>query len=370
MHTLRVPKKFGSKRSKRKVMKLEDLAEKISRETDIPLCGRDVERVVAALLKTPVFWHVVEHSEEPVPVVASTLRLLQEMGLVETPEDALVFTPKGRDFVAEKGICVPMNHVCQSCLGRTVVNDAFDEALGLFKSVQEKRPKPLRIFDQAFVTPETTFARIALADARGDIRGKEIVVLGDDDLVALALAITRLPKTVTILEIDERIISFQKEQARKLKIENLRIKRHDLRKPLPEDIIGKFDVFFCDPPETVAAFDAFIGRGALSLKGPGNAGYFGVTTAESSFSKWKALQESLIARGFVITDLIRRFNEYENWDYAEEMRAWEMAPIKIRPVENWYRSAMFRVELVEKTGISNDDLTDRDIYNDQESSTV
>ncbi|MFP4481792.1 MAG: bis-aminopropyl spermidine synthase family protein [Thermovirgaceae bacterium] len=351
-------------------MELQDFAETLSRETGIPLCGRDVERVAAALLRTPDFWHIIEYSEEPVPVVASTLRMFEEKGLVERRPDGVFLTSEGEIAFRNKGIRPVVNHICSRCKGRTVVDDDFSEALCLFKSIHGKRPQALRIFDQAFVTPETTFARIALADNHGDIRGKDILVLGDDDLVGLGLAFTQLPKSVTVIEIDERIIDFERKESRHAGIKTLVARKHDLRKPLPEDLLRCFDAFFCDPPETVAAFDAFIGRGAVSLKGPGGAGYFGLTSAESSFAKWKLLQEGLASKGFVLTDLIRGFNEYVNWDYAEDMRAWKMAPVKNRPRRNWYRSAMLRVELVEKRHIQNEDLTDSEIYNDLESSTV
>jgi predicted methyltransferase len=67
-----------------------------------------------------------------------------------------------------------------------VVVAAFVEALRRFDSIHGRRPPALRVFDQAYVAPETTFARIALADSHGDIRGKDIVILGDDDLRGLA----------------------------------------------------------------------------------------------------------------------------------------------------------------------------------------
>jgi len=351
-------------------MELKDIAETVSQETGIPLCRRDVERVAAALLRTSDFWHIIEYSEEPVPVVASTLRIFEQKGIIEVRNDGVFLTPVGEWTFQKRGIQPVGDHLCPHCKGRTVVKDAFAEAMSRFESIHHKRPQALRVFDQAYVTPETTFARIALADSHGDVRGRDILVLGDDDLMGLGLALTQLPKSVTVIEIDERIVDFEKEESSRAGIKTLKATKYDLRKPLPESLLDSFDVFFCDPPETVAAFDAFIGRGALSLKGPGGAGYFGLTSAESSFAKWKILQESLLARGFVLTDLIRGFNEYVNWDYVEDMRAWEMAPVKTPPGRNWYRSAMFRVELVSKGPIPNTDLTDSEIYNDRESSTV
>ncbi|NJE13887.1 bis-aminopropyl spermidine synthase family protein, partial [Thermococcus sp. LS2] len=77
---------------------------------------------------------------------------------------------------------------------------------------------------------------------------------------------------------------------------NIEIFTFDLRKPLPDYALRKFDTFITDPPETVDAIRvdairAFVGRGIATLKGPGCAGYFGITRRESSLDKWRDIQK-------------------------------------------------------------------------------
>jgi len=346
------------------------LARNVANVTKIPWNGRNAERVLSSLLLTDDFWNIVSLSCEPLPAVAAALKLMAKEGMVSFSEYGVTLTQKGRDFIEREGISPWHLHTCPRCDGRTVViDDEFKEAFDRFLKIQIDRPEAIRDFDQGYVTPETTFARIMLADTRGDLRGKSIIVLGDDDLVGIALGLTGLARRVVVLELDERLINFEREIASKYGL-SVDVMAHDLRKPLPQEMLGNFDVFFCDPPETVEAFDAFVGRGIIALKGEGGSGYFGITHAESSFCKWRVLEMRLLQRGLVITDIIQDFNVYMNWEYVEEMHAWDLAPVKQAPIQNWYKSAMVRVEMVEKLEMPNEDLTDRDIYNDAESSTM
>ena len=132
--------------------------------------------------------------------------------------------------------------------------------------------------------------------------------------------------------------------------------------------MGRFDTFFTDPPETVEAM-RFVGRGISALKGVGGAGFLASRGGE--FARQVAVgRASALGYGVAITDIIHHFNEYVNWGYLEQMKAWELAPVKQFPSKNWYYSYMFRIEVVESVEISNADMTGRDIYTDSESSTV
>lgn len=78
----------------------------------------------------------------------------------------------------------------------------------------KERPEAIQDFDQGYVTPESTLARVALAWNWGDLEGKEVLVLGDDDLTGLAAALTGLPKRVVVLDADPRIVRFLERAAK------------------------------------------------------------------------------------------------------------------------------------------------------------
>ncbi|SMO63321.1 hypothetical protein SAMN06269117_11538 [Balnearium lithotrophicum] len=348
---------------------LEQIASEAEKRTQVPAYPRSVEKVISAIMTSNNFWKIVDLSDEPLPLVAEILKLLKEHDLVIFEGNQILLTEAGAELARRLGIEPFVSHKCPTCKGRgVIIDDSLREAYEKFLKIQENRPPAIHQFDQGYVTPENTFARVALADDRGDLRGKKVVVLGDDDLMSIALALSGLPKKVTILEIDERLVNFIKEVSDKYNL-NIDARVHDLRQPLPEDVLGAYDTFFTDPPETVEAIKAFVGRGVATLKGPRCAGYFGVTRRESSADKWRRIQRVLIDMGLVITDLIHNFNEYVNWDYYEEMRGWQLTPVKEPPKDIWYRSTQFRVETVRGFEGFNEPIVG-DIYNDAESSTT
>ena len=193
----------------------------------------------------------------------------------------------------------------------------------------------------------------------------------EDDLTGLAVALTRKARRVLVLDIDARLIDLDNQAFQELGISNAEARVWDLREPFPPEWLGAFDVFVTDPPETQAAFCAFIARGIAALRGEGGAGYFGLTLRESSLYKWREFQRALVEEwGAVITDIRQDFNAYMNWDYHEETRASRIVPVRRPPAEIWYRSAWYRIELVREPARWNEPIQDEAFYQDEEGSTT
>jgi len=205
------------------------------------------------------------------------------------------------------------------------------------------RPVANANFDQWFMLPEHALHRVGFINARGDLLNKRILVIGDDDLLGIALAITGLPSEVVVLELDQRIIDFTNSIAAS---HNLRLSAEtiDCRLALPEKFMQSFDVFACDPVETVEGCKVFMSRGAAALKGKGSTIYFGLTTLECSKLKWFNIQKNSHAMGFAITDVIRNFTEYPDPGWEEQLPIWKK--LQCKPTSTWYRSALCRLESV------------------------
>ncbi|AEH23995.1 N(4)-bis(aminopropyl)spermidine synthase [Pyrococcus yayanosii] len=350
---------------------MREIVEKVKTKTRIPVYERSVENVLSAVLASDDIWRIVDLSEEPLPLVVAILETLNELGYVSF-EDGVKLTERGLSFLEEMGIGKRVDYTCTHCAGKTVDLNPFSDLLEQFKEITKDRPQPKHEFDQAYVTPETTIARVVLMHIRGDLENKEVFVLGDDDLTSIALMLSGLPKRIAVLDIDERLTKFIERVADEIGYNDIDIFTFDLRKPLPDYALHKFDTFITDPPETIEAIRAFVGRGIATLKGPRCAGYFGITRRESSLDKWREIQRLLINEfNVVITDVIRNFNEYVNWGYAEETRAWRLIPIKSLPKHNWYKSYMFRIETLEGSRGFEDEITvGSELYNDEEASTT
>ncbi len=351
---------------------MKEIVVKTSERTKIPVYYRTVENVLSAVLSSDNVWRIVDLSEEPLPLVVAVLNTLGDLGYLEFDGSRIILTTKGRELVEKYGMGAKKDYTCSHCAGRTVELDEFSDLLSEFKAIVRNRPKPKHDFDQAYVTPETTVARVVLMHSRGDVENKEVFILGDDDLTSVALMLSGLPKRIAVLDIDERLVRFIERAAAEIGYSNVDMFTFDLREPLPGYALHKFDTFITDPPETVDAIRAFVGRGIATLKGPGCAGYFGLTRRESSLDKWREIQRFLLNEfGVVVTDIIRNFNEYVNWGYEEETRAWKLLPVKVKPSYNWYKSYMFRIQTLEGSRGFEDRITAGDeLYNDEEASTT
>lgn len=327
---------------------------------------RDLERLMSAFLFTKDFWEAIAISRLPFNTVVEVSKYLYDEGIISFEEDGgVILTDRGKELV--DNLFHPVaTYLCSHCGGRGIELKGWENLLKMYKEATEGRPEPLLEYDQGYLTLESTIARIAFANYKGDITNKKIIVLGDDDLLSLALGLSGLPEKVTVLEIDERIVEFV-EKASEERGLNVEVKRHDLRYPLPNDLLSEYDTFFTDPVETLQGLEVFIDRGISSLKGVGCAGYFGLTTAESSFRKWRDIEEILVGKfGVVITDILSDFSLYENWDYLLESISRDLPPLNQKPKVLWYKSSLFRIELVDGYKYFNEEAKG-EFYIDKES---
>ena len=346
---------------------LKKISVQITKKLKIETAPKHIEEIISAVKTTDNFWQVVSISQKPIPVVAEAIKILKDVGFINF-EDGKIKTTEKIDKDFKYILPFPSNLICSSCEGRgvNIKNTGIYEK---FYEIQKTRPKPIQKYDQGNITPESTVARIALMLKRGDVSNKRIIVLGDDDLVGIALGLTGLPADVLVLDIDDRLIEFTNNVAKENNL-NVRAEVFDLRKPLPEELKGKFDVFVTDPPEAKKAFKIFLQKGIWTLKDKGSAGYIGMTLIDSSLMKWRELQKIIIDSGATITDIIRSFNKYETWDYHENTVAWKIAPVKSPQDNIWYSSCMVRIEMVKPPKAQNLLLKDKDIYVDTESTTT
>ncbi len=334
---------------------------------------KNVIRLLAALLATADFWQIIDYADLPVPTGVLILKELQQRGIVTIdPERGIFLTEPGRQWIAQLHIAPPVSAHCPACEGRGYAYWSDKEFYRRFIEIAKDRPKPLRDYDQASVTPETTVARIQMLRHLGDLHQKEIIVLGaEDDLTGLAIALTGQARRVLILDIDDRLIEFDRTVIAELGLANAEAQVFDLRQPLPAEWIGRFDVFITDPPETHSAFRAFVARGIATLKGEGYSGYFGLTLRDASIFRWQEFQRILLHDlGVVVTDIIRNFNHYMNWPYHSETLAARIAPVRKPPQDIWYRSFWYRIETLPGFARWNEPIQTEDLYLDEEGSTT
>ncbi|MEM1551890.1 MAG: bis-aminopropyl spermidine synthase family protein [Candidatus Bathyarchaeia archaeon] len=293
------------------------------------------------------FWELIDKMNCSLRDFVITLKRLNSEGLITANVDGFYITEKGKAKINPKSLDFE-GKICPSCLGKRIIPEArFKEVLEKFKKIAEKRPNPSLDFFQGYMLEQDVVARVALMHYYGDLNGKEIVLIGDDDLLSVALALTGLPSRITVLDIDKRLGDFLQEVNKDHGF-NIEFMEYNVAEPLPKELRGKFDVFSSEPLETTSGLRAFIMRGVACLKENG-VGYFGLTNYEASLKKWLAVQRLLAKMNCVITDIIQGFSVYP-MDYGTanyEEFAYNLGfKVDKNPGINWYKSALFRFEVL------------------------
>ncbi|MEM3874800.1 MAG: bis-aminopropyl spermidine synthase family protein [Candidatus Bathyarchaeia archaeon] len=311
-----------------------------------------MERLEARILRElavsrKTFWELLDKTNSPLKDFVTALKRLNSERLIGADKNGFYITEKGKEKISPRSLDFE-GKICPSCLGKRIIPEAkFKEVLEKFKKIAEKRPSPSLNFFQGYMLEQDVVARAALMHYYGDLDQKEIVLIGDDDLLSIALALTGLPSRITVLDIDKRLGDFLQEVNKDYGF-NIEFVEYNVAEPLPKELRRKFDTFSSEPLETVSGLKAFITRGVACLKESG-VGYFGLTHYEASLKKWLVVQKLLAKMNCVITDIIQGFSVYP-MDYGTanyEEFAYDLGfKVGKNPGINWYKSALFRFEVL------------------------
>ncbi len=297
------------------------------------------------------FWELVNSCDASLKEILKALEELSAEGSVEYKNGKF-------NLLKSSGLRKKIKVTCDSCKSGIKISDVFQETLDEFNSITADRPLPIAEYDQGLMNPESLARKAMFMYERGDLEGESILVLGDDDLFSLYAALTGLPEKVVVVELDDRIVRFIERISAEMKL-NIDVVQKDLSKPFnAEDL---FSAFVTEPPESLQGLKMFTRAGLQALKLRG-AGYVGLTTLESSLSKWLAFEEWLLSQNAVITDILRDFSLYpekiNKWEhFYEKYPLMKEAPFELTlPEVDWYASCLIRVEKVERREYKEEDL--------------
>ncbi|MBL9099532.1 MAG: bis-aminopropyl spermidine synthase family protein [Myxococcales bacterium] len=285
---------------------------------------------------------LLDAQDASIPEFVAALQALRGRG-------AVVVTRGRARLAAAAAAPTALPCVCSACDGRGYAAPPGLPALAELRAALADRPAPNFAFDQGAIPSEESLLRAASMQDRGDLWGQEVLFVGDFDLTSVALALTRQPARVVVLDIDPRVVEFVDAAGARLGLP-LSGRRFDVRDPLPDDLRRRFDVFVCDPVETLPGIRLYLARGAAALRGEGSAAWLGLTTIEASRRKWFAIQQILAQSGLVVTDIRRRFSGYPDHDEALALPGLEWPILQELGPEGgqhrWYTSAWLRAEAV------------------------
>ncbi|MFT5365933.1 MAG: putative methyltransferase [Candidatus Latescibacterota bacterium] len=247
----------------------------------------------------------------PVPVVAA---VRGEM------EKRRIFTRKGGITLTEDGLTIVQDLLGFSCKARFARPDypptpaALDAVRAQLRELGEKRPKVDVKLDQSHATAETILKRAVCMYQNDALEGRDILILGDDDLTSLALGLFAKHlemkiRRIVVLECDRRLVAFLTEVAEAEGLP-LTVIQHDLREEIPSELVGQFDVFLTDPPYTLSGLALFVSRGALALLPQvGKQAY--VCFGRRTPAETAAAMGSLVKMGFAPIEIFPNFNAYD-----------------------------------------------------------
>ena len=291
---------------------VNEIAAAVARAVDLAEGAWGVADVVRAIARhEPVaVREVARHVELPVPVVAAVCNELRRHGIVDTKRPVRL-TADGREAMAAEAWLDGAQ--CPTCHGGgIVVPERLAGTESELARLAQDVPGARMELDQAHCTVDTKLRR-ALFLARIGVLGKPTVFIGDDDLTSLAAALVAreagLPAaTMTVVDVDADLLDYIGRRAAGLGAD-IEVVHHDAAKPLPDALLGGFDVALTDPPYTVAGAELFVSR-AVSALVPRPGAHLLLSFGGRRPVETVAVQTMLADTRLAVRGMYPNFNEY------------------------------------------------------------
>jgi predicted methyltransferase/DNA-directed RNA polymerase subunit RPC12/RpoP len=286
----------------------------------------------------------------PVPVAAAVRGELERAGLVARAPGGVALSAVGQEWAHDAlGLATREDSLCPTCAGRRIVVDParWADVLACLEEVHRANPVVDTTLDQSHGTPETALRRALAMYQEGALEGRDILLLGDDDLVSVAIGLlanprhpvtpslpynkenggqgdegTRKqgdeeiengsagirPRRLAVLDVDERFLVHiaAAGQTYGFPVETV---AHDLRAPLPEALQAAFDTVETDPPYTMPGLRLFLSRAQEALR-PGSGRDIFLSFAPRDPEGQRALLQTCVELGLAPYSVTPDFNRY------------------------------------------------------------
>jgi N4-bis(aminopropyl)spermidine synthase len=228
----------------------------------------------------------------PVPVVAAICGELRKHGLLDGTRPARLSASAAQ---------LP-------ALRSVPANPALGEIAPRLTEIAEAAPSVDVAIDQSHCTVETKLRRATYLLEETTAARSGLLLLGDDDLTSVAVTLVAqqfgLSVPIAVLDLDERVIEFISGH-----VPDADCRVHDLREPLPDDLLGSFGVVMTDPPYTVEGGALFVARAVSALR-PGAGGELLLCFGPKDHADSLELYRRMTGMGLYPRAVVRNFSEY------------------------------------------------------------
>ncbi len=175
-----------------------------------------------------------------------------------------------------------------------------------------------REYDQFFATAKSSVGKAKMLIDKGLDLGANIALIGDDDLVSLALVMMSPHiNSIKVFDIDDEIPSAINKAVTELGTgaNKITTQYYDARQPLSKTDLNKYDVVLIDPPYTKAGAQLFLHRSIELLKRKNTYdGSYILLNFGAGFKNPEIenkIQQVVTNFGLVIEDKIYKYTRYE-----------------------------------------------------------
>lgn len=267
-------------------------------------------RAVASAEPVPTS-QIARMAELPVPIVTAVCNELRKRGVLDRTRPVRL-TEAAREILHAGHGGIEL--ACPYCEGLGVrVPEELAALRDELEPIAARAPAARMELDQTHCTVDTKIRRVLKLHAAGALHGGRILLLGDDDLVAVAiarfaqlagLAIRRL----AVVDADPAVLAWIGEQTAGTGTD-VQLIAHDLRRRLPASLAGEFDTACTDPPYTVPGAELFLSRAVQALDArPGRHVFFSFGARRPA--ETVATQRLITGLGLAVRSLTPHFNSY------------------------------------------------------------
>lgn len=255
----------------------------------------------------------------PIPLVTALKKECIKLGVWEQ-KNGIQITEEGKRYIEDecgfseidkdKYISLIQNEAERELCIQTLSNQ--------YRELFDLRPTVDVTIDQAKCTVETSFRRAILCLCNNSLIGKNILCVGDDDLVSVSLGLllrhifptkNHFKTEICVFDMDERYIEYINILSNRYSLP-IKCKKIDLKSPLPLSLLNRFDCFFTDPPYTIQGASLFLSRGISALKKEYGLNIF-FSFGNKAINETYTLQKCFQLHGLVIKEIHHSFNKYE-----------------------------------------------------------